>query len=147
MKKLIVYALVLAAVVSAYWPLAAAQERGFRVIVNRDNPADSITKSELSNYLLKKRSRWDNGVTADPVDLDSSSDVRDAFSRDVHGRSVSSIKKYWQQQIFSGREVPPPELANDAAVVAFVSSRPGAIGYVSPRARLDGVKEVAVSDG
>jgi len=116
------------------------------VIVNKNNPADSVSKEDLSNILLKKKSRWDYGASAAPIDLDSRSPVREAFSQDVHGRSVSSIKNYWQRQIFSGREVPPPEAGSDAEVVTFVASQPGAIGYVSASARLtDGVKVVEIN--
>ena len=146
MKKLAVFALLFVALLCAHGPSAAAQE-GYRVVVNKDNPIESITKQQLSQLLLKKRSKWEHGASADPVDLDSGSPVRESFSKDVHGRSVSSIKNYWQRQIFSGRGVPPPEVASDAAVVDYVSRRPGAIGYVSPRARLDDVKVVTISDG
>lgn len=147
MKKLAILALALTALMTA--PVrSAAEDQGYWVIVHKDNPADSITRSELSQYLLKKSSRWGNGYSAkvDPVDLDSGSDVREAFSRDIHKRSVASIKNYWQRQIFSGRGVPPPEVGSEAAVISHVSS-PGAIGYVSSRATLDSVKVVSVSDG
>ena len=40
-----------------------------------------------------------------------------------------------------------PEVASDAAVVAYVGSRPGAVGYVSSRASLVNVKVVTISDG
>lgn len=146
MKKLTILVLAIVALLGAHGPSAAAQE-DYRVIVNRDNPADSITKDQLSDYLLKKDSRWDHGEPADPVDLDSGSDVRQVFSKEVHGRSVSSIKNYWQRQIFSGRGVPPPEVTSDQAVIDFVRSRPGAIGYVSSRAQVNGVKTLTVADG
>ena len=117
---------------------AQAQVSTYRVIVHKDNPADSISKKDLSLLLLKKKKRWANRLRADPIDLESTSTVRNAFTKDVHGRSVSSIKNYWQRQIFSGREVPPPEVASDAEVIAHVSSHPGGIGYVSASATLTG---------
>ena len=121
--------------------LVAAQEAPpYRVIVHPDNPADSLTKSEISQFLLKKKSRWKHGTPVEPVNLDDTSAVREAFSKDVHGRSVSSIKDYWQRQIFSGDGVPPPEVASDSKAIAFVKSHPGGIGYVSASARLNGVK-------
>ncbi len=146
MKKLSILAFIIVALLSAHGPSAAAQEE-YRVVVHKDNPADSITKDQLSDYLLKKKSRWGHGVSADPVDLESRSDVRKVFSKDVHGRSVSSIKNYWTQQIFSGRGVPPPEFEDDAAVISFVQTHPGAVGYVSSRARVDKVKILPVADG
>jgi ABC-type phosphate transport system substrate-binding protein len=146
MKKLAFLLLALAAPLFLQWHTTAAAE-GYKVIVNRANPTTSISKSELSGLLLKKVSKWEHGVAADPVDLDSSSETRESFSRDVHGRSVASIKNYWQRQIFSGRDVPPPEVSSDAAVISFVESRPGAVGYVSSQARVDSVKVISVSDG
>ena len=58
---------------------------------------------------------------------------------------IPNIK--WQCLILRGREVPPPEVSSDEEVIAFVKSRPGAIGYVSSAARLDGVKEVSLASG
>ena len=127
-------------------PVTRAQS-GYRVIVNAANQATEISREEVSRLLLKKQTSWDDGTVAEPVDLDGKSDVRDAFSREVHGRSVSSIKNYWQRQIFSGRAVPPPELGSDAEVVGFVAGHPGGIGYVADGTALGrNVKEVRLVD-
>jgi ABC-type phosphate transport system substrate-binding protein len=68
------------------------------------------------------------------VDQQEESEVRKQFTREIHGRQVTSVKSYWQQMIFSGRDVPPPEKASDAEVLAFVAANPNAIGYVSAAA-------------
>ena len=62
--------------------------------------------------------------------------MREKFSKDIHGRKVSSIKAYWQKQIFSGRKIPPPEKKSDREVLVFVQNNPGAVGYVSASANL-----------
>lgn len=130
-----------AALIFAWWSLA--QPSTFKVIVHPDNPVASLTKKDVSNLFLKKTGRWDElRERVEPVDLDAT--VREDFSQQIHGRSLSAIKSYWQKQIFSGREVPPPELKTDSEVIAFVAGRQGAIGYVSAAASLDGVKEVVV---
>ena len=55
------------------------------------------------------------------------------------------VKAYWQQMIFSGREVPPPEKASAKDVVAFVSANRGGVGYVPAGTPLgEGVKTVDV---
>lgn len=131
-------------------PAAAAEPPeagGYRVIVHQDNPAQSISRQKVSQLLLKEISRWDHGLEAKPVDLDPRSPVRESFSRGVHGRSVSSIKNYWQRQISSGKAEPPPEVSSEAEAVAYVRSHPGGIGYVSLKAKLDGVKVVRVVGG
>ena len=120
-------------------------QQGYKVIVNENNQVSSLDKKQVSKFLLKKALRWEDGTAVDPVDLAPSSAVREAFSEDVHGRSVASIKNYWQRQIFSGANTPPAEVGSDAEVIAYVRSNPGAIGYVSTGAPLDGVKAVSVN--
>lgn len=147
MKKLITLLAIAAALLCALW--SSAQSSGFKIVVHPDNPTTALTAKDISNFLLKKQTKWNtDGFKArvDPIDLDGSSPTREAFSRAVHGRSVSSIKNYWQRQIFSGRGVPPPEVASDAEVLSYVQGQPGAIGYVSPNASLDGVKEVSLAN-
>lgn len=145
MKKLATILFAVAILFAFLWSVRAQPGADYQVIVHTSNDVSAISKDEISKLLLKKKTRWDDGTDAEPVDLDSNSSVREAFSRDVHGRSVASIKNYWQRQIFSGREVPPPEVATDAEVVDFVRSREGGIGYVSPNARLSGVKTIDVT--
>ena len=79
-----------------------------------------------------------------PVDLAGESSVRKKFSEDVLKRSLSAVRSYWQQLIFSGRNVPPPELDSDQAVIEYVAKRRGAIGYVSGACAIDAVKVVSV---
>lgn len=138
MKKFGFIVLVLALMALCHLPATAQDKTSFVVIVHPDNPAKAVSKKKVSRLLLKELAKWDGGMSAEPVDLDSKSEIRREFSRNVHGRSVSSIKNYWQRQIFSGRAVPPPEVSNDNAVIAHVKSNPGAIGYVSASARLSG---------
>jgi len=117
--------------------------QSFLIIVNEANPVDAIQKSEISKILLKKTTKWDNGETILPIDLEKKSKARSAFTKDVHGRSVSSIKDYWKRQVISGDGVPPPEVATDTDVLKFVMNNPGAIGYVSGSTPLIiGVKEI-----
>lgn len=126
-------------------PAALAQSSYYRIIVHPDNLLTSISKADASAYLLKKKRSWPDGGRVQPVDLAAQSPVRQALSEDIHGRSVASINNYWQRQIFSGRETPPPELGSDDEILSFVRANPGAIGYVSSSASLEGVKELAVN--
>jgi len=122
------------------------QSTSYAVIVHKSNPVTSLSKNEVSQMLLKKMSRWEHGTSVDPVDLESNSSVRESFSKDVHGRSVSSINNYWQRQILAGRSTPPVEVSSDADVVAYVRSHPGAIGYVSSVADVKDVKVINIID-
>lgn len=108
-----------------------AQERPFHVIVHPSNPAAALTRQQLAKLFLKKATVWDNGTPAIPVDLKSSSAVRQFFSKLILDKSVQNVKMYWQQLIFSGKEVPPVEKSSDYDVVKFVENTPGSVGYIS----------------
>ncbi len=119
-----------------------ATDSAFRLIVHVDNPTAATTRAEVSSAFLKKRQRWDFGGKVLPVDQDPGSGVRTAFSSSTLGRDVAAIKSFWQREFFSGRGTPPPELGSDEEVIVFVASNPGAIGYVSLRARLPSTVKV-----
>ncbi len=104
----------------------------------------SVTRDFLSEAFLKKITRWKDGETIRPVDLRADSATRRKFSESVLKRSVAAVRSYWQQRIFSGRDIPPPELDSDDAVQGFVAKYPGAIGYVSGAAKLNGVRELTI---
>ena len=123
----------------------AAFGDGFKVIVNAANPVSSVAKEKVAKMFLKKVSRWENGSAVVPVDQPDEAEPRRAFSEEVIGKSVAGVKSYWQQQIFSGRDVPPPERKSNDSVVAFVKDDPGAIGYVSAGADTSGVKVLTVT--
>jgi len=114
------------------------------VIVNTANPTARLDKRLVADAFLKKRTRWDNDRAIQPVDLGQKSGARAAFSRDIVGRDVVAVRRYWAQLVFSGRGVPPPELATESDVVKFVAAHGGAIGYVTAGAALEGVKAVEV---
>lgn len=127
-------------------PFLASQNQKFVIIVNGKNPTTSLTRAELAQIFLKQNTRWPGSkLVAEPVDLPKRSPVREVFSKTILSRSVASVGTYWQQQIFSGKAVPPPEKPNDVNVVAFVRSHEGAVGYVAVGTDLGfGVKTVTV---
>jgi ABC-type phosphate transport system substrate-binding protein len=126
-------------------PLSAAAQE-FTVIVNAANPVASMPRDDVAKLFLKKTIAWQSGQAVSPVELPAAAKAREAFARTVLNKSISQVKSYWQQQIFSGRDVPPPEKQTENDVVAFVRSNPGAIGYVSKGVDIGrGVKALAVA--
>jgi ABC-type phosphate transport system substrate-binding protein len=116
----------------------------FRVLVHPDNPATSLSRDFVADVFLKRTTRWDDGEATRPVDQRADTGVRRTFSDSVLRRSVAAVKRYWQQRIFSGRDLPPPELDGDDAVVGYVLKHRGAVGYVSGAAKIDRTKAVSV---
>jgi ABC-type phosphate transport system substrate-binding protein len=127
---------------------AAAQGTtpSYVVVVNAANPLTSLSKGDLAKIFLKKVDRWSNGQQATPVNLGDTSPARERFTRDILGKSITALESYWQQQIFSGKNVPPVSKASDAEVIEFVRANPGAVGYVSAKAAdAPGVKRLGVT--
>jgi ABC-type phosphate transport system substrate-binding protein len=116
----------------------------FVVIVNAKNPERGAARSFVSDAFLKKSTRWKDGEAIRPVDQKASSGVRKAFSKAVLKRSVAAVRNYWQQKIFSGRGVPPPELESDEAVVAYVEKHVGAVGYVGSSTKLRSARPLEI---
>src|SRR6187551_3405577 len=99
---------------------AAAEEPAFQVIVHPQLTADRLERGFVAAAFLKKVTRWENGESIHPVDLSSKSTTRSRFSEAVLKRSVTAVRNYWQQRIFSGQDVPPPEVQSELAAVQYV---------------------------
>ena len=109
----------------------AQPNQSFVVIVNAASPLQSLTRAQVSNVFQKKEAVLPGGHQAMPVDLDGRNRIRSEFSQHIHRKSMVAIGNYWKQQIFAGREVPPPAMASENDIVIFVRGNPDAVGYVS----------------
>ena len=67
MKTLLKSLFAAALLVLAAGPVAA-DEPGFKVVVQASNPIKSITRTQLSRLFLKKTSTWESGEHVVPVD-------------------------------------------------------------------------------
>lgn len=119
----------------------------FKVIVNAANPQQSIDRVTLGKLFLKRIKRWDHGGEIVPINLNTSSEVRESFSQAIHHKSSWAIRKFWERMIFSGRDLPPEEASSDAEAIAMVAGQRGAIAYVSSSTKLPpGVRELPLVD-
>lgn len=138
--------LVAAALLAAAAPSAAQEETrpgpAYQVIVNPRNPTEAVDREFLRNAFLKKVATWRNNETIRPVDLTRRAPLRDRFAREVLKKTPTQLKSYWNRLIFSGKAVPPPELASEEAVIAYVLANRGAIGYLSAGSNPRGAKVV-----
>ena len=135
---------ILIALVLCMASVTSAGDAGFKVIVNPKNPTSSVDRQFLREAYLKKTPTWGNGQTIRPVDLSRKFAVRDQFSRSVLKKSPAQLKSYWNQQVFSGKDVPPPEVDSVSDVIAYVLANRGAVGYVPADADPGGAKVIEV---
>jgi hypothetical protein len=69
---------------------------------------------------------------------------QEEFLKAFIGKSDSAYRAGWRSLVFSGQATMPKSLEGDAAVVAFVSSHPGSIGYIDKGSPHSGVKTLSI---
>ena len=122
-----------------------AQGGGYKIVVNPSNPVTTMSRDDVSRIFLKKSTKFPDGHGASPVDLSVNSPIRESFSKNIHGKPASAVDAYWQQQIFSGRDIPPAQKSESAAL-NFVRSNENGIAYVPAGTDTGGVKVITVAD-
>lgn len=112
------------------WQPLSGQATAFKVVVHVTNPVTAMTRDQLADLFLKRVSRWPDGRKVQLIDQAPDAPVRASFSSAIFGKPVQAIQSYWQQKIFSRRDVPPPEASSDQAILAYVHAHPEALGYL-----------------
>ncbi len=110
--------------------LVSQASAGVVVIVSPGTGLDSLSQSQVKSIFLGKVKSLPTGESAIPVNQTESSAVYDSFNDKVLGKSSAKVLQYWASRVFSGKGSPPEVVSDDQAVIDFVSSRKGAIGYV-----------------
>ncbi len=121
-------------------PLAAAAPAArIAVIVANDGSWQGLeqrpTRGVIGRIFLRRLTLDRRGRRLVPVNLPATHPLRRAFTRAVLHRPVTDFEQYWNEQYFNGI-TPPPVVASQEAMLRFVATTPGAIGYVA-RCRVD----------
>lgn len=125
-------------IVGLLW-VSAGHAGGLLVIASNQVPANAISIDELADVFTLKKNFWGDKTPVVPVNREASSVEREMFSETVFNLSTQDLGEYWNKLRFQGR-FPPLIQTSDQAVVGFVRSVPGAIGYISANHVPAGVK-------
>lgn len=110
------------------------------VIGNRDLPANSLSRDELSRIYLGKTKFLSSGTKIVPVDQRSGSMIREKFYNDLFQKSESEMKAYWSRIMFTGQGYPPIQESDDGAVLETVAKNANCLGYIDRAALNNSVK-------
>ena len=128
---------------SGMFPCEAADD--YVVIVNKANPADSISPADLRKMFLGEKGAWASGAKVAAVTPSPDSPEYAGAIKKATGMSGADFKRYFIQLSFLGKTVPPPRALDSAAAVArFVSTSPGGVSCVPASAASAGVKTIAL---
>ena len=109
--------------------VAPASSAEVAVIAHPSVPVSRVDKTTLFDVYSGDIKEWDNGDPIVLVDLKPKSDMKSAFYEFL-GKSASRMKSIWMKNLLTGEGQPPESVESQAAILEFVATTPGAIGYV-----------------
>ena len=108
--------------------LAAPIIRAEDIVVIVNPAAKPISKEQIADLYLGRS----GGLT--PVDQPVGSAIYAEFYKKATGRDIAQVKAIWSRILFTGRGLPPKQLADSAAVKQAVAANPNAVGYIEKSA-------------
>lgn len=115
------------------------QAEGLLVIASHQVPDATISVKQLADIYSLKKTFWADKTQIVPINRETSSVEREIFSEAVFNLSPQDLGEYWSRLSFQGKR-PPLIQTSDQAVLGFVRSVPGAIGYINTDQVPTGVK-------
>ena len=76
-------------------------------VVSAVSPITALSKTEVVDIFLGKRTRFPDGSSAVPIDQTEGSSVREDFYSKFAAMSPAQLKAFWSKIIFTGRGQPP----------------------------------------
>ena len=113
------------------------------LIVNPSVPETTLSKNDLGNIYLGKKTSWSDGSKIKFVI--QKGDINSSFVKSFVGKTETQFKIFWKKQVFTGKGSPPKEFDSDQAMVEFVAHTTGAIGYVSAGSDVSKVKTISIN--
>ncbi len=131
MRSLSIYLRLLAVLLLGVPAWAAGpKEPGISVITSSASVPTKLSPDEIALIFKRKIRLSADGRQYQPVNLPASHPLRRMFSLRMFGHNPEELEDYWRDMYFHG-VLPPFVLVSEEAVIRFVASTPGAIGYVS----------------
>ena len=128
----------------AIWPLLGlGVAKAQTIIVNSSVKISEISKADLRDLFTGASSTYKNGARAVVVNL-KGGPVRDTFLKNFVGKSDAAYSAAWRVIVFSGQGMMPKSFPTEEALVEYVASVPGAIGYVGEATEHENVKSLTV---
>lgn len=101
------------------------------IVVNRSNPVDELSTSELRNIFLGSRGLWPNGRRITLVMRDLDDPERTVILRDVCGMTEQQFRTHFVRGLYNGEILVSPKILSSVpGVRRFIFNVPGAIGYL-----------------
>jgi ABC-type phosphate transport system substrate-binding protein len=99
-------------------------------VVSSKSQITTLTRTQVMDICLGKRTRFPDGSPAVPIDQAEGSAPRDEFYTRLADMSPAQVKSFWSKIIFTGRGQPPKTVATDLEAKRLLIANPNTIGYI-----------------
>ncbi len=121
-------------------PVVSAAEidtkKGGLVIVNAEVKEAKLTKGDVANIFLGKKSTYSDKSKIVIVTLKEGA-AHTGFLKTYLGKTPAQFKNYWKKLVFTGKAKQPKSFKTEKELVEYVGKTKGAIGYISLAASKD----------
>lgn len=101
------------------------------VIVNKDNPVNSLTLQQVKMIYQDEMVNWEGGDKIEVFDLSSDNPLRQKFSNTVLGKSAAKSEEEWSNKRTTNTAKNPPTTVKSKVLVLYkVAKSKSAIGYL-----------------
>lgn len=107
-----------------------AQAQDVLIVANKNVSISEITSAQLRELFTGSRTSFKDGSRAVPVVL-RGGPVHEVFLRKHLGETPEEFRTRWRKAVFTGEGSMLKECGSEAALLEYVISTPGAVGYVS----------------
>jgi ABC-type phosphate transport system substrate-binding protein len=99
-------------------------------VVSSKSSITSLSKGQVIDIFLGRRTRFPDGSLAVPIDQTEGSAARDEFYSRVADMSPAQVKAFWSKIIFTGRGQPPIAVTTSVEAKKALAANPNAITYI-----------------
>ena len=119
-------AIFLSAIFTLIFGFPARANYSIVVVANTENKEIQLNRQQVRNLFMGGALPYNFEAIALPPE----NQTRVLFNTRVVGLTESRIQSYWAQMRFTGRKKAPKEVASEKAVLEYIKSHPGAVGYL-----------------
>ena len=113
------------------------------IVANKSVSISQLTSAQIRELFTGTKTRFSDGSHAVPVIL-KGGPVHEVFLHRHVGDSPEEFRTRWRRLVFTGQGSMLKEFATEATMLEYITSTPGAIGYVSRVTVPDSVKILVV---
>lgn len=118
---------------------AIARAQDVVLVANRGVQISQINDAELRAIFIGTKTRFSDGSHAEPVIL-KGGPAHEVFLKKHLGEEPEDFRAQWRKAVFTGQGAMPKAFSSESALIQYVASTPGAVGYVSRISARDNVK-------